>query len=315
MVITVLTQSLRTMNLTRIDSRWPEAAIDPTGSWARSGSILRGAPRDAIQSGSSDRIRAPHSQLSPTAARTHTEAMEALAQAKRIRELMGHFLINIIVIMCFYAVIVAGSSCLAYDVGITILISAGLLMGLALAAISIVLKRGTQSLRFYGLTNCQWRKQIINSVLYSLPIVAAIVLAKWIVIQLLPSLCSLDLFSGRLTQYPLQTRYLIELAVYIALIPVQEFVARGVLQGSLQEFLTGRHGTLKAILLSNLLFATFHLFVSPYFAMATFLLGIFWGWLYSRQRSLIGVIASHTLIGVWALYFVGTHGILMGTPG
>jgi len=228
---------------------------------------------------------------------------------------MGHFLINIIVVLCFYAVVLAGSSRLPYDVGTTILISAGLLLGLVLAGILIVLKRGIHSLEFYGLTNRQWTKRVINSIVYSSPIIATIALAKWIVIQFVPSLCSLDLFSGRLTQYPLQNRYLIELAVYIALIPIQEFVVRGVLQGSLQEFLTGRHVRLKAILLSNLLFAIFHLFASPYFAMASFLPGIFWGWLYSRQRSLIGVIASHTLIGVWALYFVGMHGILMGAPG
>lgn len=299
------------MNLSRIDGLCPERAVGPTVASARSGSFVRGIRRPAIQSGCPDRIHFLSLPLSPT----YAEALETLAQVNRIRERMGHFLINIIVVLCFYAVVLAGSSRLPYDVGITILISAGLLLGLVLAGILIVLKRGIHSLEFYGLTNRQWIKRVINSIVYSSPIIATIVLAKWIVIQFVPSLCSLDLFSGRLTQYPLQNRYLIELAVYIALIPIQEFVVRGVLQGSLQEFLTGRHVRLKAILLSNLLFAIFHLFASPYFAMASFLPGIFWGWLYSRQRSLIGVIASHTLIGVWALYFVGTHGILMGVPG
>jgi membrane protease YdiL (CAAX protease family) len=299
------------MNLSRIDGLCPERAVGPTVASARSGSFVRGIRRPAIQSGCPDRIHFLSLPLSPT----YAEALETLAQVNRIRERMGHFLINIIVVLCFYAVVLAGSSRLPYDVGITILISAGLLLGLVLAGILIVLKRGIHSLEFYGLTNRQWIKRVINSIVYSSPIIATIVLAKWIVIQFVPSLCSLDLFSGRLTQYPLQNRYLIELAVYIALIPIQEFVVRGVLQGSLQEFLTGRHVRLKAILLSNLLFAIFHLFASPYFAMASFLPGIFWGWLYSRQRSLIGVIASHTLIGVWALYFVGMHGILMGVPG
>jgi membrane protease YdiL (CAAX protease family) len=299
------------MNLSRIDGLCPERAAGPTVASARSGSFVRGIRRPAIQSGCPDRIHFLSLPLSPT----YAEALETLAQVNRIRERMGHFLINIIVVLCFYAVVLAGSSRLPYDVGITILISADLLLGLVLAGILIVLKRGIHSLEFYGLTNRQWIKRVINSIVYSSPIIATIVLAKWIVIQFVPSLCSLDLFTGRLTQYPLQYRYLIELAVYIALIPIQEFVVRGVLQGSLQEFLTGRHVRLKAILLSNLLFAIFHLFASPYFAMASFLPGIFWGWLYSRQRSLIGVIASHTLIGVWALYFVGMHGILMGAPG
>jgi hypothetical protein len=106
--------------------------------------------------------------------------------------------------------------------------------------------------------------------------------------------------------------YLLELGIYVLLSPVQEFVARGVLQGSLQEFLTGRNGVLKAILISNLIFSTFHLFVSPYFAVAAFLSGIFWGWLYSRHRTLIGVSVSHILVGAWTLYFLGAHCIFLG---
>jgi membrane protease YdiL (CAAX protease family) len=300
------------INPWRTDGHCPERALRPTVASARSGSFVRSIRCSAIQAGCPDRIQFPYTSLSPT----HAEALEALAQVNRIRERMGHFLINIIMVLCFYAVVLAGSSRLPYDVGTTILISAGLLFGLVLVGIFILLKRGIHSLEFYGLTNRQWIKRVISSIVYSSPIIAVIVLAKWIVIQFVPSLCSFDLFSGRLAQYPLQNRYLVELAVYIALIPIQEFVVRGVLQGSLQEFLTGRHVRLKAILLSNLLFAIFHLFASPYFAMASFLPGIFWGWLYSRQRSLTGVIASHTLIGVWALYFVGTHVILMGAaPG
>jgi hypothetical protein len=220
------------MSLSRIDGLCPERAVGPTVASARSGSFVRGIRRPAIQSGCPDRIHFLSLPLSPT----YAEALETLAQVNRIRERMGHFLINIIVVLCFYAVVLAGSSRLPYDVGITILISAGLLLGLVLAGILIVLKRGIHSLEFYGLTNRQGIKRVINSIVYSSPIIATIVLAKWIVIQFVPSLCSLDLFSGRLTQYPLQNRYLIELAVYIALIPIQEFVVRGVLQGSLQEF-------------------------------------------------------------------------------
>jgi membrane protease YdiL (CAAX protease family) len=42
-----------------------------------------------------------------------------------------------------------------------------------------------------------------------------------------------------------------------------------------------------------------------------FLPGLFWGWLYSRHRTLIGVTISHILIGAWIFYFVGVHGILL----
>jgi CRP/FNR family cyclic AMP-dependent transcriptional regulator len=32
-----------------------------------------------------------------------------------------------------------------------------------------------------------------------------------------------------------------------------------------------------------------------------FFTGLFWGWLYARQRGLVGVSVSHVLLGMWAL--------------
>ena len=237
---------------------------------------------------------------------THTDVTRNLAQMTKTRELMGHFLICIIVNLCLYAIVVHFSRNLVHDLDISILMSACLLLVLLLSSVWLMLKRGPGCLEFYGLTLAKWPTAVRNAVAYSLPILALIVLSKWIAIQVLPNVDHHVLFSGRLSQSPLQSHYLLQLAIYVTLIPVQEFIARGVIQGSLQEFLTGRRCTLKAILISNLLFSTFHLFVSPYFALASFLPGMFWGWLYSRQRSLIAVSASHTLIGIWALYLVGT---------
>ncbi|HTD13991.1 MAG TPA: CPBP family intramembrane glutamic endopeptidase [Chthoniobacterales bacterium] len=239
----------------------------------------------------------------------HVDVTKSLAQITKIRELMGHFLICTIVNLCLYTVVVQFRKNLVYDLDSSILMSACLLLVLLVTSVSVVLKRGPGCLEFYGLICSEWPTRVRHAVTYSLPILALIVLAKWIAIRFLPDFGHLDLFSGRLSQRPLQSNYLVQLAIYVVLIPVQEFIARGILQGSLQEFLTGRTRVLKAILISNLLFSTFHLFVSPYFALLSFFPGMFWGWLYSRQRSLIAVTVSHTLIGVWALYLVGTPGI------
>jgi len=230
-------------------------------------------------------------------------------QIMKIRELMGDFLIYVILNSCLYAVVVHFRRNLVYDLDTSILVSACLLLVLLVTSVSLVLKRGPSCLEFYGLTCPEWATRVCNAVAYSLPILALIVLAKWIAIRFLPNFDHLALFSGRLSQCPWKSSYLAQLAIYVVLNPVQEFIARSILQGSLQEFLTGRTRVLKAILISNLLFSTFHLFVSPYFALLSFLPGMFWGWLYSRQRSLIAVSASHTLIGVWALYLVGAPGI------
>jgi len=255
--------------------------------------------------------RKPLRCLTPASAlgATQVDVPKDLAQITKIRELMGHFLICTIVNLCLYTVVVHFRRNLVFNLDSSILMSACLLLVLLVTSVSVVLKRGPGCLEFCGLVCPEWPTRVRDAVTFSLPILALIVLAKWLAIRFLPNFNHLDLFSGRLSQCPWQSNYLVQLAIYVVLIPVQEFIARGILQGSLQEFLTGRSRVLKAILISNLLFSTFHLFVSPYFALLSFFPGMFWGWLYSRQRSLIAVTVSHTLIGVWALYLVGAPGI------
>jgi membrane protease YdiL (CAAX protease family) len=236
---------------------------------------------------------------------TTADITNALDQLARIRELMGHFFINMIVILCGYTVVVECTANLSYDLNTSIFIAVCLLLALLLPAILVVTKRSPLSLKFYGVTWAEWPAAVRDAVIYSLPILALTVLAKAIAIQIVPRCYHLDLFSGRLSQYPINKIHLLQMAVYVGLIPVQEFVARGVLQGSLQEFLTGRHVVLKSICISNLIFSTFHIYVSPYYAVVAFLPGLFWGWLYSRHRTLVGVCVSHMLVGVWTLYFLG----------
>jgi len=240
------------------------------------------------------------------------DPMNALVQLARVRELMGHFFVSIIVLLCCYTLVVECTANLSYDVGTSIFTAVCLLLGLLLPAILVVIKRTPLCLEFYGLSWAKWPAAIREAVLYSLPILALTALVKCIAVQTVPRCYHLDLFSGRMSQYPVSAIHLLQLAIYIALVPVQEFIARGVLQGSLQEFLTGRHVRLKAILISNLLFATFHLYVSPHYALAVFLPGLVWGWLYTRHRTLIGISVSHMLVGVWTLYILGTHCIFLG---
>ena len=240
------------------------------------------------------------------------DPMNALVQLARTRQLMGHFFISIILFLCCYTLVVERTANLSYDLGTSIFTAVCLLLGLLFPAILVVIKRTPLSLEFYGLNSAQWPAAIREAVLYSLPLLALTVLAKWIAVQIVPRCHHLDLFSGRLTQSPVNGIYLLQLAIYIALAPVQEFIVRGVLQGSLQEFLTGRHVRLKAVLISNLLFATFHLYLSPQYAVAVFLPGLVWGWLYTRHRTLIGVSVSHMLVGVWTLYVLGTHCFFLG---
>jgi CRP/FNR family transcriptional regulator, cyclic AMP receptor protein len=122
---------------------------------------------------------------------------------------------------------------------------------------------------------------------------------EWLLITSVPGFQNVPLFAA-------DTLFAFEIAVYYTLlIPLQELMVRGFLQGSLETvFADRRHRTGLAIVLSNAAFAAIHLHVSPYFgvlAPTMFVLGLPLGWLYARHRSLLGVALAHVIIALWAL--------------
>ncbi|HAT9447444.1 TPA: CPBP family intramembrane metalloprotease, partial [Legionella pneumophila subsp. pneumophila] len=84
-------------------------------------------------------------------------------------------------------------------------------------------------------------------------------------------------------------------------------MARSALQSTFFHFLPGEKlfRQWNGIFLSNLIFATMHTHLGLTFASLTFIAGLFWGWLFHRQKSLLGVSVSHVILGVWSLFIVG----------
>jgi len=80
-------------------------------------------------------------------------------------------------------------------------------------------------------------------------------------------------------------------------LPVRQWVLS--VQGCLQHMLSGRNATWRAILVSNAVFSISHQHLGLAYALLVFVPGLFWGWLYQRHRSLVGVCVSHVLIGLW----------------
>jgi membrane protease YdiL (CAAX protease family) len=96
-------------------------------------------------------------------------------------------------------------------------------------------------------------------------------------------------------------------ALYLVLAPVQEFVARCGIQAPLYAFLQGsefkRRGL--AIVVSNFVFSAAHAHIGLAFAVATFVPGLFWGWILARANSLLAVSLSHFLIGGAGIFLFG----------
>lgn len=108
--------------------------------------------------------------------------------------------------------------------------------------------------------------------------------------------------------------YLFAVVLYAIHSPLQEFVVRAGLQASFQHFRPVEPGRVNwtAIIASNLIFASAHCFLGPGFTFAVFGPGLFWGWMFAKQRSLVGVIVSHIALGLWALFALGVHAVVGG---
>ena len=157
-------------------------------------------------------------------------------------------------------------------------------------------------IQIFGLTTKNWKPALRESLLLTTAVIGCLISVKWFLIQSVPRYHDLTLFNFG----AFQQRYLIfNFILYGLHSPVQEFIARGVLQGSLQHFFSGRHVTFRAVIISNALFSATHVhLMGGWLGVVVFVPGLLWGWLYSRNPNLIGVSVSHMLIGWTTLFFL-----------
>jgi membrane protease YdiL (CAAX protease family)/CRP-like cAMP-binding protein len=165
---------------------------------------------------------------------------------------------------------------------------------------------------FFGIRFDNWRAATFFSLSCSLAFIAIGALLKWIIILCSPSLAGMGVFSwadvsvdGK--EVMASPWYWFAAALYLMLTPVQEFVARCGIQAPLYAFLQGsefrRRGL--AIVVSNLVFSAAHAHIGLDFAVATFIPGLFWGWIFARTNSLLAVSLSHFLIGGAGIFLFG----------
>jgi len=175
----------------------------------------------------------------------------------------------------------------------------------------VMIKKSGYPLKTFGLTLDNWKKVVRDSFLMTLPLLAGIALLKAYVLYMNPDIDDrvfsiLDVFEGERVDL---TFYLYG-AAYALFCPVQEFISRSGIQSALQNFLPASKSRVWiAIILSNLMFSTAHSHLNLTFALLTFFPGLFWGWMYARQGSLLGASVSHIMVGLWIFFIVGIDGI------
>jgi CRP/FNR family cyclic AMP-dependent transcriptional regulator len=228
------------------------------------------------------------------------EALDRALEQERTRVLMGRFVLTVIVAYSIYAFLLGTIAQFKAAVGRSEIVSLPVIGMTALVTLEFMRRSGYPP-SFFGVTVKDAGRDAVEAFAWTLPLMAAVVVLKLMAVRLVPAMRGEPVFqwAGGTPVTPLL------ILAYVLLIPFQELVARGGLQGALEHFLVGRSRTWKAILGSNVIFSAGHLYISWGLSVAVFLPGLFWGWLYSRQRSLVGVSLSHLVLGFWAFYVVG----------
>jgi len=233
------------------------------------------------------------------------QALEKQLDEFKTRVVLGNFFVYIVIMLSLFT--------FSLD-GLKYIMNAGknssyitLPLTLAFFFFSIFfIKTSNFPLSTFGLTFKNWKKAVFEGIAFTIPFVAVIVAVKWVLIHTLPHYMGRPIIEGLAAMKADPKTWWTFLVIYILLIaPLQEFLSRGGLQGPLEEFLSSKHKVPLAILVSNLLFAALHLFMSLEIGLLVFIPGVYFGWLYSRTHNLLGVWIAHALVGTVGLSIVG----------
>ena len=245
-------------------------------------------------------MRSHAGALSEKLARTNDVAAQwqrDLVEQYRIRVSFGTLFTNFIMMMFVYTSALGVLREFSATGSSSTVTTSALLVLMAIGAAWIMKASGFPPDTF-GFTLKRWQWVLADRVAWSAGFCAVMTLAKVALVQWSPAHASLEVFKPWVSPAGMGAT-LMAYGLYTVLSPVQEFVARGLMQGALTRMLTGRHVALKAILVANAVFSVSHQHLGLGYALAVFVPGVFWGWLYYRQGSLLGVSVSHVMIGLW----------------
>jgi len=232
-------------------------------------------------------------------------AIKRELEISKARIAMGLFTVNLLFMLGIYTLALQSLNSLVVNFGSNLISIA--ILALMATVMFVMIRRSGYPLRTFGLTLKNGMKVTRQAVLLTIPLLAGIALLKGGVLYLHPEIDDrvfgiLSLFEGG----RLDLTFVLYGVAYALFCPVQEFISRSGIQSALQNFLPeSRSRVWVAIILSNLMFSTAHSHVNLTFAMLTFFPGLFWGWMYARQHSLLGASVSHMLVGVWIFFIVG----------
>ncbi|GAE37155.1 CPBP family glutamic-type intramembrane protease [Halalkalibacter akibai] len=228
-------------------------------------------------------------------------------QTKRYH-FLGTLTIYLLCVLSLYTLSLGALKGIVLNSGVSTYVDI-VLIGCFAYVMYLLMKKSKLSFETFGVSFKNWQKHVKESIMLTMPILLFFFVLKLALINLIPAFDDIPLFNPGAVLEGVGFSYSVFIgmvSIYILFSIVQEFIARAGLQSTLVEFLPNTKRKLWiSIIVSNLLFAMAHSHIGTLFALVTFVPGLYWGWLFARQRSLVGVCVSHMLIGVWVIFILG----------
>ncbi|MGO8954273.1 MAG: type II CAAX prenyl endopeptidase Rce1 family protein [Rhodomicrobium sp.] len=229
---------------------------------------------------------------------------------------VGHIVTTTLCLLSCYTLALSFLPAFKNETHANFVLSPLIILLFSLTFIPVIARSGFPA-SFFGLQLDNWPTALALSLRASALFLAAFLLVKWILINTSPSFAGASLIGsaeivvrGKAASFT--TWYWLAFAVYLLLTPMQEFVARSGIQAPLYAFLHGSEMKRRwfSILASNLVFTAAHAHISLAFALAAFLPGILWGWLFAKTNSLMAAIVSHLIVGGAGVFLFGIEGVV-----
>ncbi len=237
-------------------------------------------------------------------------------QLAAYRSGVGHIVMTILCVLSVYTLTLSFLPAFKNETHANFALSPLIIILFALT-FSLVIATSGLPARFFGLQLDNWREALALSVRASVLFLLAFLFVKWLLISTSPSFAGVSLLGGADVELggkvsPSATWYWLAFGIYLLLTPMQEFVARSGIQAPLYAFLHGSEQKRRwcSIIASNLVFTAGHAHISLAFALAAFLPGILWGWVFAKTNSLLAAAVSHVIVGCTGLFLFGIEGVV-----
>ncbi len=243
--------------------------------------------------------------------KTNEGLQTELSHANRRLEMAISFALAVamLALYCFITVLVYNSG-LSFIV--KLMVAAPLALVFGYFTLSIIEKKVGHMSRF-GLRFNYSMRSVTESLLLSLGLIIFVTVLKWLflVIGQQWQLWDFSFIGYKVSQASEANTILLNITIIVSFCVLaffQELFARGILLSTIEKIFFGHYVKLIAIITSAIIFSALYTHFD-YYTMALMIIPyICWGFLFTRQRSIVGVALSHAIVGLWILYFLGGIG-------